>query len=329
VPAQNTGEPVGSDSNAPAANATPPAAVATIPTTNAAMFGSSMVSVVARCSIESRVWQICGSMKRRRPASVTTTRGAPEVTESRTITWEVAPGRTTSTVETTWQPARTTGTSARMRLRTYTRCVARDISLAGHPGLALRPRGAKAVLVLAHGAGAGMRHAWMERLAEALAERAIATVRFEFPYMVAGKARVDPAPIAEACVRDVWRAATAKERLPCFAGGKSFGGRMTTRAHAAEALPRCEGIVLFGFPLHPANKPAIERAEHLVHATGKLVFISGDRDDLAELTLLRPEIAKLGPRAELHVVERADHGFTRKGDVDAVATIAARWMLRG
>ncbi|MEO8550684.1 MAG: alpha/beta family hydrolase, partial [Kofleriaceae bacterium] len=139
-----------------------------------------------------------------------------------------------------------------------------ELELADQPVLVVRPRGARALYVLAHGAGAGMRHVFMEEIADALAERGIATLRFEFPYMRAGRARTDQPEVAEANVRAVWNAAAKKYgKLPRFAGGKSYGGRMTVRAHAAEALRDARGLIFLGFPLHPPDKPGIERAEHL------------------------------------------------------------------
>lgn len=206
------------------------------------------------------------------------------------------------------------------------RTAERALDLDGHPGLVVRPRGAKALYVLAHGAGAGMRHWFMAGLAEALAEHAIATVRWEFPYMAAGKKRVDAAPVAEAAVREVWRAAGKRFRgLPRFAGGKSFGGRMTSRAHAAEPLADLRGIIFVGFPLHPAGKPATERAEHLARARGPLLFVQGTRDELADLGLLRPIVKALGPRATLRVIEGADHGFRPKL-IPEVARIISAWI---
>jgi predicted alpha/beta-hydrolase family hydrolase len=203
---------------------------------------------------------------------------------------------------------------------------ARAIEVGGHPGLLAKPRGARALYVLAHGAGAGMRHPFMAGLAAALAARGIATLRWEFPYMAAGGKRVDKPEIAEAAVRDVWRASAKLTKLPRFAGGKSFGGRMTSRAHAAEPLPGVRGLVFVGFPLHPAGKPAIERAEHLARAGGPLLFVQGTRDDLAELPLLRPVIAALGERATLHLIDGADHGLSRKGDLEIVASTIAEWI---
>jgi predicted alpha/beta-hydrolase family hydrolase len=212
-----------------------------------------------------------------------------------------------------------------------------EVDLGGHPGLLLRPPDARFVYVLAHGAGAGMRHAFMISIAERLADAGVATLRWEFPFMAAGKARPDPAAIAEASVRTVWTAARAlKLGLPMFAGGKSFGGRMTSRAHAAQPLEDLRGIAFLGFPLHPPEKPSIDRAEHLARARGPLLFVQGTRDDLAELTLLRPVVKKLGARATLHIVEHADHGFDvlkRSGRTSAdvlgeIATTVASWMQR-
>jgi uncharacterized protein len=184
--------------------------------------------------------------------------------------------------------------------------------------------------VLAHGAGAGMRHEFMNDIAEALAERGIATLRYEFAYMRAGKARTDKPEVAEANVRAIWNAAAKRyAKLPRFAGGKSYGGRMTVRAHAAEPLAGVRGLVFLGFPLHPPEKPGTERAEHLPIATGPMLFLQGSRDDFAELTLLRPVIAQLGPRAELVIFEGSDHGFTRpKGAIAALATTVTTWVDR-
>ena len=211
----------------------------------------------------------------------------------------------------------------------------RAIDLDGHPGLLVRPRNAKALYVLAHGAGAGMRHAFMQSIADALADHAIATLRYEFPYMAAGKARPDSPAIAEATVRTVWNASAKLAReLPRFAGGKSFGGRMTSRSHAAQPLADLRGLIFLGFPLHPPDKPGIERAEHLAAASGPMLFLQGTRDDLADLALLRPVIAKLGSRATLHIVEHADHGFdvlvrsgrTADDVLDELARTIAAWI---
>lgn len=206
----------------------------------------------------------------------------------------------------------------------------RPVDLDGHRGLLLVPDHARALYVLAHGAGAGMAHPFMDAIAVALAGKGIATLRWEFLYMTAGKGRPDPAPIAEESVRRVWGASAALAgALPRVAGGKSFGGRMSSRAHAATPLPDLRGLVFLGFPLHPPDKPAIERAEHLDAAGGPLLFIQGTRDDLADLALFRPVIARLGTRATLHVVDGADHGFSLKAAViDELATAIATWVDR-
>jgi predicted alpha/beta-hydrolase family hydrolase len=213
----------------------------------------------------------------------------------------------------------------------------REVELDGHPGLLHRPRSARALFVFAHGAGAGMHHAFMADVAEALARHAIATLRWEFLYMANGKPRPDPARIAEASVAAVWRSARKRyAKLPMFAGGKSFGGRMTSRAHAATPLEGLRGLIFLGFPLHPPDKPGIERAEHLAHAAGPMLFLQGTRDDLADLALLRPVVADLGTRATLHVIDGADHGFdvlvrsgtTRERVIDELAATIAAWIAR-
>ena len=203
-----------------------------------------------------------------------------------------------------------------------------EVELADQPCLLERPRGARALYVLAHGAGAGMRHEFMAEIADALAERGIATLRYEFPYMRAGRARTDKPEVAQAAVRAVWKA-SARYKLPRFAGGKSFGGRMTSGAHAAEPLADVRGLIFLGFPLHPVDKPGIERAEHLAAAAGPMLFCSGTRDDLADLKLLVPVVKSLGPRAELALFEKSDHGFTRpKGVIAELATTIAAWIDR-
>lgn len=203
---------------------------------------------------------------------------------------------------------------------------ARAVEYGGHPGLLIRPRGAKALYVLAHGAGAGMQHWFMTGIAEALAQRKIATLRYEFPYMAAGKKRVDSPEVAEATVRAVWsESSKAFRSMPRFAGGKSFGGRMTTRAQAAEWLDGLRGTALLGFPLHPAGKPGIERAEHLPRTKGPLLFVQGTRDELADLSLLRPIVEGLGKRATLHVIEGADHGFSPTL-IPELARVVSEWM---
>ena len=203
-------------------------------------------------------------------------------------------------------------------------------------GLWLKPADAKAVLVLAHGAGAGMTHKSMEAIAEGLAERKIATLRFNFLYMERGSNRPDSPAIAEGAVRAaVAEGAKLAANLPLFAGGKSFGGRMTSGAQAKEALPKVAGLVFFGFPLHPAGKPGVERAKHLAEVKVPLLFLSGSNDALAELDLLRPTVKKLGAGAKLAVFANADHSFhvpakTGKKDPEVLAEIldtARDWML--
>jgi predicted alpha/beta-hydrolase family hydrolase len=190
----------------------------------------------------------------------------------------------------------------------------------------VRPENASAMLALAHGAGAGMRHPFLERLAAALAGEGIATLRYEFPYMASGKKRIDAAPVLEQSVREAVAAARS-HGLPLFAGGKSMGGRMTSQAQAHEPLAGVRGIVFVGFPLHPAREPATHRADHLVNVGVPMLFLQGTRDELASLPLLRPIVEKL-PGATLHVVEEADHSFhvlkrSGRSDDDVIAELAA------
>jgi uncharacterized protein len=178
-----------------------------------------------------------------------------------------------------------------------------------------------ACYVLAHGAGAGMTHPFMAALAAGLAGRGIAVLRFQFPFMEQGSKRPDAPAVAQAAVRAaVAEAASRWPGLPLFAGGKSFGGRMTSQAQAAQPLPGVRGLVFVGFPLHPAGKPASARAEHLAQAAVPMLFLQGTRDALADLALMRTVVGKLGQRATLHVVEGADHAFhvlVRSGRNDA------------
>ncbi|MFO1110719.1 MAG: alpha/beta family hydrolase [Bradyrhizobium sp.] len=176
--------------------------------------------------------------------------------------------------------------------------------------LLMRPGNARACYVLAHGAGAGMRHASMEAIASGLAERGIATLRYQFPYMEKGSKRPDPPAIAHAAVRAaVAEAAKTCAGLPLLAGGKSFGGRMTSQAQAKAPLDGVKGLAFFGFPLHPAGKPSAERAKHLADVKIPMLFLQGTRDALAELSLLRPVVKGLGNKATLHLAEGADHSF--------------------
>jgi predicted alpha/beta-hydrolase family hydrolase len=194
--------------------------------------------------------------------------------------------------------------------------------------LLLRPPGARWLLVLAHGAGAGMRHPFLEGLASALAARAIATLRYQFPYVEAGGRRPDPRPLLLATVRAAVAAGVERAPdLPLLAGGKSMGGRMTSLAAAAAPLVPARGLVLVGFPLHPTGRPGGERGEHLASVALPMLFLQGTRDALADLALLRPLCGALGTRAALTVIEGADHGFRvpkRGGGArDVLAELAA------
>ena len=204
-------------------------------------------------------------------------------------------------------------------------------------GLLLRPDGARALYVFAHGAGAGLTHRAMESNAQGLAARGIATLRYQFPYMEKGGKRPDPPRIAHAAVRAaVAEAAKLAPDLPLFAGGRSFGGRMTSEAQADAPLPSVRGLAFLGFPLHPAGRPGTDRAEHLQRVQLPMLFVSGSRDALAELELLRPVVAGLGDRAALHLVAQADHSFkvaAKSGrtpaDAEAEALDAlAKWIIK-
>jgi predicted alpha/beta-hydrolase family hydrolase len=197
------------------------------------------------------------------------------------------------------------------------------------------PREPRACLALAHGAGAGMTHKTVAAIADGLAARGVATLRYQFPYMERGSRRPDPPPVAHAAVRaGVSEAAKRAPRLPLFAGGKSFGGRMTSQAQALAPMPSVHGLVFFGFPLHPAGKPSAERADHLASIRVPMLFLQGTRDALADISLLRPLVAKLGSGATLKLFEDADHSFhvpakTGRKDADVLAEIldaAANWM---
>ena len=207
-------------------------------------------------------------------------------------------------------------------------------------GLLLRPAGAKALYLFAHGAGTNMAHKSMASNAEGLAARGIATLRYNFLYSEKGSKRPDAPKLAHAAVRAAAeRAVEVANGLPILAGGRSFGGRMTSQAQAAEPLPGVQGLAFLGFPLHPAGKPGIERAAHLAKVGVPMLFVSGGRDALAELQLLKPVVAGLGDQASLHVVEHADHSFkvaARSGRTSADAEdealdALAAWMhsLRG
>jgi predicted alpha/beta-hydrolase family hydrolase len=172
------------------------------------------------------------------------------------------------------------------------------------------PAEAGALYVLAHGAGAGMRHAFMEAIARRLAAHGVGTLRYQFPYSERGSARIDPEPLLLATVRAAVAAGRAAAGgLPLLAGGKSMGGRMTSRAAAAAPLAGVAGLVFLGFPLHPAGQPGVTRADHLAKVELPMLFLQGTRDTLADLALLRPVLERLGERAALRVFEDADHSF--------------------
>ena len=185
------------------------------------------------------------------------------------------------------------------------------------------PQPARACYVFAHGAGAGMTHSFMAAVAAGLAERGIATLRYQFPYMEKGSKRPDSPPVAHAAVRAaVAEAARHCPGLPLIAGGKSFGGRMTSQAQASAPLAGVGGLAFFGFPLHPAGKPSDDRAKHLADIKIPMLFLQGTRDSLAEMKLLEPVVKRLGRSATLHRVEDADHSFhvpVRSGRNDAEA----------
>jgi predicted alpha/beta-hydrolase family hydrolase len=203
-------------------------------------------------------------------------------------------------------------------------------------GLLIAPPGARACYVFAHGAGAGMAHPFMAQVAAGLAERGIASLRYQFPYMERRAKRPDPPALAQAAVRAA--VAEAARRLPAFAlvaGGKSFGGRMTSQAQSVAPLPGVRGVAFLGFPLHPAGKPSQERAKHLFDVRVPMLFLQGSRDALADLALLRPVVERLGERASLRVFDDADHSFhvpVRSGRRDAdvrreMLDALAAWIL--
>ena len=201
--------------------------------------------------------------------------------------------------------------------------------------LLLQPAQAHACYVFAHGAGAGMAHPSMDAVAAGLAARHIATLRYQFPYMEKGSKRPDPPAIAHAAVRAAAaEAARCCPTLPLFAGGKSFGGRMTSQAQALAPLAGVRGLVFLGFPLHPAGKPSSDRAKHLADIRVPMLFLQGTRDALAELQLLEPVVKSLGSLAGLHLVKEADHSFhvlARSGRnhrevLDEVLDAFAAWL---
>ncbi len=216
-----------------------------------------------------------------------------------------------------------------------------------------RPADADMLLVLAHGAGADMHHAFMQGLAQGFAQHRVATLRYQFPYSERGKRQVDRPSTAHATVRAAVRCAVEQASgLAIFAGGKSFGGRMTSQAQAIEPLPQVQGLVFFGFPLHPAwrakrdaadavdpagptDEPSTTRADHLADVKAPMLFVQGTKDALARFDLIEDVVRKLGDRATLHTIDGADHGFSRlkggAGDAAREAMAAfvapvAAWM---
>ncbi|MEO8665229.1 MAG: alpha/beta family hydrolase [Ignavibacteria bacterium] len=197
------------------------------------------------------------------------------------------------------------------------------------------PAKAKYILVFAHGAGAGMNNKFMEQVSVDLAELGIATLRFNFPYMENGKKVPDRKPVCiETISAAVQKASKLCPKIPVFAGGKSFGGRMTSTSASEDALPAIKGIIFFGFPLHAPGKPSNDRAEHLYKVNVPMLFLQGTRDALASLELLKPVIKKIGKKAELFIVDGADHSFHvskdfKMKDSDAIAMICnevKNWM---
>jgi predicted alpha/beta-hydrolase family hydrolase len=192
----------------------------------------------------------------------------------------------------------------------------------------VRPAKARWLLVLAHGAGAGMTHPFLEKLAGELADAGVATFRYQFPYMEQRRHVPDSPSVATVAVTCAVRvAAEWAPGLPLLAGGKSFGGRMSSQAASQELLEGVRGLVFFGFPLHPPNKPGTKRGEHLAKVPMPMLFLQGTRDTLADLKLLRPICSSLGPRSKLHVIETADHSFhvlknSGRSDADVLRELA-------
>jgi len=202
-------------------------------------------------------------------------------------------------------------------------------------GLLQAPHDARACYVFAHGAGAGMTHPFMAAVADALAERGIATLRYQFPYMEQGSKRPDVPRVAHAAVRAaVAEASRLLPGLALIAGGKSFGGRMTSQAQAVAPLAGVRGLAFTGFPLHPAGKPSDERAAHLFDVQVPMLFLQGTRDDLADLQLLQPLVERLGARVTLKLFADADHSFhvparTGRKDAQVIAEMSdalAAWV---
>ena len=202
-------------------------------------------------------------------------------------------------------------------------------------GLLQAPPKARACYVLAHGAGAGMGHPFMASVAEGLAERGVATLRYQFPYMERGSKRPDAPKLAHAAVRAaIAEISRLAPDLALIAGGKSFGGRMTSQAQAASPLPGVRGIAFLGFPLHPPGRPSDERGKHLFNVQIPMLFMQGARDEFADLQLLQPFVQQLGARATLKLFPEADHSFhvpagMRRKDADVRAEmldVLAGWI---
>jgi len=231
----------------------------------------------------------------------------------------------------------TQGSGSRTAARRIERTI--DVGASGTvSALGVAPAEPRAQLVLGHGAGAGMRHPFMEAIADRLAARDVATLRYQFPYMERGQSRTDPPSVATATVR----AATAEAAqlfpgVPLFAGGKSFGGRMTSTAASLSALPDVRGLVFVGFPLHPAGRPGTDRAVHLDHVDVPMLFLQGTRDALCDLEHLGRVLKRLGKRATLHLWDGADHSFhvlkrsgrTDEQVLDELADAITGWCVTG
>ncbi len=202
--------------------------------------------------------------------------------------------------------------------------------------LLMLPTAAHTLYVLAHGAGAGMKHAFMGAISDALAAVGVGTLRYQFPYMEQGGKRTDPPAICHATVRAaVAEGARRAPGMRLVAGGKSFGGRMTSQAQALSPLPEVQGLVFLGFPLHPAKKPSRDRAKHLFDVQVPMLFLQGTRDELADMGLVEPLIGELGEPATLKKIDGADHSFhvlakSGRKDADVVRELAgmiSEWAI--
>jgi len=255
---------------------------------------------------------------------------APDLPQDRSEHWQLAQedGRETAT-----HPAATDG-GMMCRVAPQAVTIAIDDVLAVS-GLLQVPRQARACYVLAHGAGAGMTHPFMAAVADGLGAHSIATLRYQFPYMERGSKRPDTPSLAHATVRAAVAAAgRLTPALPLFAGGKSFGARMTSQAQAHASLPDVRGLAFLGFPLHPAGKPSVDRAQHLFDVHVPMLLLQGTRDPLADMRLLVPVVEQIGSDTTLSLTEDGDHSLpvrARSGRTDDQAfgealAILARWM---